>query len=279
MSPGETGRVQRGLNLLSRGRFYDWLVRLSSGSLLRRTEDDLLADAFADAFQAYGIPSAQPAASSESSRGAGELRVLLCGGGTGGIFLRLLRLQNRRDQAASLGRVCRVDYVELSEGMLRETQRRLQSARDLPLAMRRGVRLLHADLRDWLQQIANDAQRQTRYDRILFPFVLDFFATDEVASILEAARGSLAPQGRIGIVDFAHENLLNASVGPLRRGLFRMIVRLLYAFFGRIAGLSARSLPDFRAAWTRADLKPIGLNKSRAGGLLFTQLLASRNED
>ena len=147
-------------------------------------------------------------------------RALLIGDGDGRFACALLRQYS--------GIV--VDSLDISRGMLRTARTRIR--RELPGAVNR-FRAVHADC-------CQLPLAPGPYDLGVLHFVLDCLSESESERLLGGVGDWLAPNGRLLYSDFS------LPAGPLPWRLAgAVIIRLLYLFFGLVAGVERRRLPRF----------------------------------
>lgn len=113
-----------------------------------------------------------------------------------------------------------VTVVDGSAGMLEIARRRLP---DHP-----GVTFVHSRIEDW--------ETEQRFDLIVTNFLLDCLPECGMEDVVAKLGGWAAPNGEWWIADF------NLPAGGAARWRSRVILRLLYHFFGKVAGVTARDL-------------------------------------
>lgn len=139
--------------------------------------------------------------------------VLLLGGGTGWLLEQVLTHSQPRY----------VLYVEASERMLQ-------------IARERVAGHPKASVVDFRKGTQNDLTPAETFDAIQIPFVLDLFTEKTLAeTLLPPLKNALRPGGRLLITDFVTPPVLRQ----------KMLLWLIYRFFGLTAGIEARSLPDW----------------------------------
>lgn len=199
----------------------------SGGPVARRSGDfDRIAwcyDALAGLVFGGSLRAAQRAAL--AGLPAGAPHVLVLGGGTGWVLGEVLR---RRPRATVL-------YLEASGPMLARAAARLRRASPAAggqVEFRRGT-----------EAALGPAER---FDAVVTFFVLDCFP----AAALGPALGRLAAARRPGapwlLADFCQP----------RRGWQRALLGTMYWFFGAVAALRTRQLPDLHAALAGQGLQP-----------------------
>ena len=115
--------------------------------------------------------------------GEGE-SVLEIGFGTGHTIVELAR---------SAGSTGRVEGVDLSEGMKRQTRLRLE--RELPVGVDRvGLRVERVPPLPWAD---------ATFHAVTLSFTLELFPDDEMRELLAEIRRVLRPEGRLGVVSMA----------------------------------------------------------------------------
>jgi ubiquinone/menaquinone biosynthesis C-methylase UbiE len=173
-------------------------------------------------------------------------RALLCGDGDGRFLGALLRRN----------RTARVDYVDLSAGMIEVAQRRANAIGSQANAR---TRFHVGDVREF------ESVDGEHYDLITAHFFLDCFSDEDVARVAGKLASFARPGARLLLSDF--------RIPP--RGIGRYvdaaIVRGLYGAFRITTGLRVTRLPDYESALERA-----GFGKQREslklGGLLTASL-------
>ncbi|MET4106757.1 class I SAM-dependent methyltransferase [Hymenobacter sp. UYP22] len=166
----------------------------------------------------------------------GPVRVLVIGGGTGWVLGEILR---RRPEA-------RILYLEASPRMLARSRAWLprHAPHQAPqVVFRLGTEAV--------------LQPQEQFDAVLTFFFLDLFAPDRLRSIVERLHPVLVPGGRWLLADF----------GPPSRWWHRVLLWLMYRFFGFSAGISARQRPPIEAELRRLNLR------AQAAGQFFGQMV------
>lgn len=144
-------------------------------------------------------------------------KVLVYGEGNGRFLVELCR---RFPQAE-------VTVVDASAVMLKLARRRLQDA-GLGAA---GVDFIHADALAWKPPAGE-------FDLLVTCFFLDCFREDELRRLVPVIAAAGRPRAQWLVADF---QIAPAGLARLRS---RVIVAVLYAFFRRATGLSARELVD-----------------------------------
>lgn len=169
----------------------------------------------------------------------GAPRVLVIGGGTGWVLGEILQ---RRPGA-------RVLYLEASPRMLARSQAWLQHHTPQ-----------HAPQVEFRLGTEAALQPQERFDAVLTFFFLDLFAPDRLRSMVERLRAAMAPGGSWLLADF----------GPPGCWWHRLLLWLMYRFFGFSAGISARQRPPIEA-----ELRHLGLRPQTAGQFFGRMVEAS----
>lgn len=180
-------------------------------------------------------------------------RGLVLGDGDGRFTARLLRVN----------RTIEIDAVDASPVMLAALGRRAG-----PDAGRIHTHL--ADAREWLPIAKNSDSSQVRtaeplYDLVVTHFFLDCLTTAEVEKLATSLLPYLAANAAWVISEFA------IPPGRFAAVIGRSLIAMLYWIFGRITGMTVRSLPDHHAA-----LRAAGFTRQRARlwlrGLLSSEL-------
>jgi SAM-dependent methyltransferase len=179
-----------------------------------------------------------------------------------------------------LGRLTQVRHaLVLGDGDGRFTARLLRANPDVQIdAVDASTTMLHAllgragphahrmhiclaDARRWQPPTAVVAPP---FDLIATHFFLDCLTTQEVQSLTASLSGAVSQSALWVVSEFA--------IPPGWRGrLFaRPVVASLYFFFGLLAGLTVRSLPDHASALRQAGFTLLD-RRSRLGGLLIAE--------
>lgn len=174
--------------------YYDRLARLVFGRTIQRAQRHFLDQ----------IP---PAA-----------RVLVVGGGTGGLLPYLLAKPE----------VTHVTYLETSAAMLALAQRKADDLRVAPTAT---IRWVHGDE----QALPSD----DRYDVVITNFVLDMYAGGALDQLMQRLLKHLHPEGRWLFTDF------RLSGQQRHRWWQWAMTRAMYAFFHLTAGIAQQKLPSY----------------------------------
>jgi SAM-dependent methyltransferase len=178
-------------------------------------------------------------------------RALVLGDGDGRFTARLLRENSTVE----------VDAVDASGAMLDALRRRAASHAD-------RVRVHLADIRDW-KPAAFDAPG---YDLIATHFFLDCLTTQEVRSVIANVRSAVSPSALWVVSEFA------IPAGWRGRMVARPLVAGLYFCFGRLTGLTVRTLPDHASALRQGGFALLE-RRSRLGGLLIAELWSASPPD
>ncbi len=93
------------------------------------------------------------------------------------------------------------------------------------------------------------------FDVIITPFLFDNFTQWECDSAFRLLHHSLAHKGRWLFTDFQQT----------RRLWHKMLLRSMYLFFGLLAGIKARSLPDTAGLFSMADYEILDEQKFMKG--------------
>ncbi len=149
-------------------------------------------------------------------------KALVCGGGDGRFLEQLLR---RNSQV-------RVDFVDLSPGMVELAKRRSASGKSVE---KERVRFYVCDIREFTPVEAS-------YDLIVTNFFLDCFGEAEIAGVVTKLAMLTSPHARWLVSEF--------RVGRRRLGRIwrQAIVRGLYLAFRVTTGLTVKRLPHYEAA-------------------------------
>lgn len=139
-------------------------------------------------------------------------RVLILGGGTGKIIGALKRAQPD----------CRVTFVDASQAMLQRAKERNNA-----LA---GIEFVHGTE----QSIPPGAL----YDVVITPFYLDMFPEDQLREVINRIGLAMDIHGKWLVTDFYSPT----TIGQ------RWLERIMYLFFRVTTGISAKSLPDWKAS-------------------------------
>ncbi|MFD2786008.1 class I SAM-dependent methyltransferase [Hymenobacter rubripertinctus] len=155
----------------------------------------------------------------------GSARLLIIGGGSGSVLGEVLR---RRPQA-------RIVYLEASPRMLVRSQRYL--ARHYPQAASQ------VEFRLGTEQSLGP---QEQFAGLITFFLLDLFEPTRLRRIV----------GRLGAVRKPGAPWLLADFGPPRTWWHRLLLKLMYGFFGLTTGISGRQRPPIEAELARLGLHP-----------------------
>ena len=167
---------------------------------------------------------------------AGTPQVLIIGGGTGWVLGEVLR----HNPAA------RIVYLEASPQMLARSQAWLHQK--LPR---------HAEQVTFRLGTEAALQSSEQFEAVLTFFFLDLFEPGRLRTIVERLHAALAPGGAWLLADF----------GPPRTGWHRLLLGLMYWFFGASTGISARQRPPIEAELRRVGLQP------QAAGQFFGRMV------
>lgn len=168
-----------------------------------------------------------------------QSRVLLVGGGAGHLLEMLL--QHRRPEA--------VAFLEPSLAMRRR-------------AANRVARVPGAQRVVFLQK-SGELAGHARYDVLMTPFVLDLFPDAQLnTEFLPPLLAALTPEARWLFTDF---------VQPRTRAQ-ALLVSTMYVFFGLVAGIPARRLPDYAAAFAAASFRKTAV-RFFGGGMMESAVL------
>ncbi len=149
-----------------------------------------------------------------------ESRILIAGGGDGTILQDLDHPGNNFV----------IDYVELSKAMI-SLSRRHQPFNDI------DVHFHHSDIMKW--------QGDSPYDVIITPFFLDCFTTSELCDVVLHLKGMLKKDGMWCFTDFVETN----------KSWQRLLIRVMYWFFGVTTGLKTTQLPDYEKAFSASTIR------------------------
>ncbi|SDY06535.1 class I SAM-dependent methyltransferase [Hymenobacter psychrophilus] len=156
-------------------------------------------------------------------------RVLVVGGGSGWVLGEVLR---RAPKA-------RIVYLEASPRMLARS--RVWLARHWPQA---------ADQVEFRLGTEAALAPAEQFDAVVAFFLLDLFEPARLRQLVARLGAARAPDGVWLLADF----------GPPRRWWHRLLLRLMYGFFGLTTGISARQRPPIEA-----ELARLGLRAAPAG--------------
>jgi cyclopropane fatty-acyl-phospholipid synthase-like methyltransferase len=171
-------------------------------------------------------------------------RVLIVGEGDGSFLLKFVKLFPW----------AQVTVVEPSHRMVVVARRRLQRAG-----------LLSQRIQFETSPLQATELSLGHFDLIVTLFFFDNFEEAPMREFVARLRGYARPQAYWLLSDFCIP-----SAG-WRRVRAQIWMKLLYRFFGRLTGLSARELPPMVAALEIKDFKQIDFS-SHCGGLLFSAL-------
>lgn len=161
----------------------------------------------------------------EAGLPGGSPRVLIIGGGTGWVLGQVLRRQPK----------ARVVYVEASARMLARSE--AWARRHLPQ---------HLSQIEFRLGTEASLPPTACFDAVVTFFFLDLFELARLQSITEQLGALLAPGGRWLLADFARP----------RRWWQRVLLTLMYWFFGFTTGISARRRPPIEDELARLGREP-----------------------
>jgi SAM-dependent methyltransferase len=163
---------------------------------------------------------------------------LVCGEGDGRFLAALLRA------APDI----RVDYIDLSRGMLDRARRRVARLKNGALDR---VEFFQADLRSWVPL--------RQYDLVATHFVLDCFTDAEASAVI----GQIAAAANQDALWLLSEFRIPES--GWRRLFGSSVVATLYAAFRVATGLKVDRLPRYREPLERAGFAPREIDHRYAG--------------
>lgn len=155
-----------------------------------------------------------------------DAKVLIVGGGTGQILEWL-------PEDSGL----KVDYVELSKGMLHKASSRTSKGN--------LVQFICQDIREM----------KGNYDIIIANFFLDCFSSDELEAVLLHLKGQLDPEGKFLVTDFYPTNVWHQ----------KLLIQSMHWFFRMVTRLEADELLDIHDKVKAANLLPVELKFFRCG--------------
>lgn len=175
----------------------------------------------------YGraLQRAQQAALNAGLPTAGRPRVLIAGGGSGWVLGEVL---SRNPEA-------RIVYLEASPRMLARSQAWL--AQHWPQATGQVKFRLGSEA---------ELEPTAQFDALVTFFLLDLFEPGRLRELLTQLNKTRAPGSAWLLTDF----------GPPRRWWHRLLLQLMYGFFGLTTGISARQRPPIEAELARLGLQP-----------------------
>lgn len=162
-------------------------------------------------------------------------KVLIIGGGTGWILEEIARIHER-------GLV--ITYVEISEKMMNRSKKR------------------HAG-ENQVNFIGNSLQKallQDSYDVIITPYLFSNFSEDTLKLVFDKIDRHLAKKGLLLFADF-----------QLQEGRIysRVLLKIMYLFFGFLCQLETSKLPDSAALFHHYGYKVVG-HKLFYDGFIFS---------
>lgn len=158
-------------------------------------------------------------------------RILLVGGGTGKILERLTEIHSQG---------LHITYVEISEKMLFRARRRNLGNND--------VDFVHAAIQDY--------RNEGLFDVVITPFLFDNFLPENAVYIQQKIGGMLRSEGFWLYTDFV----------PHAKGWKRWLLQSMYRFFGTMAQVETRELPD--RALLFANTYPMQAHKTFYAGFM-----------
>ncbi|MCA8829154.1 class I SAM-dependent methyltransferase [Hymenobacter pini] len=195
-------------------------------------------DALARLVYGPSLRQAQQAAL-EAGLPVGAGRVLVIGGGTGWVLGETLR----RTPTA------RILYLEASPQMLTRSRHWLQQYHPQQMAQ--------VEFRLGTEAALLPSEQ---FAAILTFFFLDLFAPERLRAIVERLHTVLAPAGVWLLADF----------GSPRRWWHRVLLRMMYWFFGFTTGISGRQRPPIET-----ELRRLGLHQQLVGQFFGQMVEAS----
>lgn len=166
-----------------------------------------------------------------------DTRVLVVGDGDGRFTLELV---SRRPDL-------RIDFVELSEGMLTLAKSKFQKLSSPP-----HIRWVHQDIREW---------KATEYSLIVTHFFLDCFSPDELPSLVEDLKNKIVLGGY----------WLHSDFSPSTGTWARALLKTMYLFFRLTAGLKTRQLLKPQPLFRGYSLELI-FQFSQAKGFIYSEI-------
>ncbi len=139
-------------------------------------------------------------------------KCLIIGGGSGKVLRSCLDLKV----------AVHYSYCELSKSMIIKTKARLTQTEISMVTF----------YQDWKTTTPD-------FDLIVLPFVLDCYTDIEVSRMLKNLSKKLSPNGHVLIVEFNEESIDGFQAKWWQRGF----IKLLYLFFGIVAGVKTKILP------------------------------------
>lgn len=147
--------------------------------------------------------------------------VLIIGGGTGEILLKMAKSSRLKD----------VTYLEYSGKMISASKRRMSSVRDANtetfdiIFIKGSVEMLNPVI---------------KFDVVFTPFVLDVIEPDALGAFMCAIDKHLSPAGYWLFSDFCRPSSYN-----LVSYYHKLLIRVMFLFFDFTTGLKGKNLPDF----------------------------------
>lgn len=164
--------------------------------------------------------------------------VLILGGGTGWIV----------DELFERSPDCTVWYIEASGKMLQKARRRGKSGR---------VHFIHGSWQDVPAR---------KFDVVVTNYFLDLFTNQTLGLMIPVIAGSLHTDGQWLATDFTGDSKWH-----------RIMLRLMYWFFGLVCEIEAKSLPAWEEAMTNAGFRQVAARRSFGG--FMKSVLFDRQED
>ena len=147
-------------------------------------------------------------------------RILILGGGTGWILNSIFKLTNPGE----------IWYVDTSQKMIEKSK-----ARNLDHSK---VHFIHGRV-----EVIPD---HLKFDVVITNFFLDVFSTSEFPTLVRSIMAKLKPQGAWLCTDFVATN----------RWYQKGMLKVMYLFFGIVANLENRNLPDWETLLIKEGLEP-----------------------
>lgn len=151
---------------------------------------------------------------------APDSKILILAGGTG----RILRSLD------ALGVPLYVDFVDISEGMLRKAKK---------------IKSQNLKISFWKSKPDGNS---TPYDVVMIPFYFDMLNNHEIEVEIADIKSMLSEEGKIIFTDFRLSETYPAKVWQ------SIMLTIMYLFFSIVTGIKVRKLPPFDSLFARADL-------------------------
>ena len=172
-------------------------------------------------------------------------RILIAGGGSGWILEEISKIHSKG---------LTITYIDASPRMI-------------ALARQRGVASNKVVfIADTIEKFAADS---AEYDIVITPFLFDNFSEDTAALAFSALHSNLRATGKWLYVDFAQTPKLSQ----------KLLLKSMYFFFGLLAGIKARQLPNMERLFGENGYKALDMKQFHSGfitAIVYTQPIVQK---